>query len=43
MIAQDMPGIPLWNTPAQWGASTKLKNVRMTPKRELDLSYVEIA
>jgi oligopeptide transport system substrate-binding protein len=43
MIAQDMPAIPLWNTSAQWGNSTKLKNVRMTPKRELDLSYVEIA
>lgn len=43
MIAQDMPAVPLWNTPAQWGNSTKLKNVRMTPKREMDLSYVEIA
>lgn len=43
LIAQDMPSIPLWNTPAQWGHSTKLKNVRMTPKRELDLSHVEIA
>lgn len=43
LIAQDMPGIPLWNTPAQFGWSTKLKNVRMTPDRELDLSYVEIA
>lgn len=43
LIAQDMPGVPLWNTPAQYGWSTKLKNVRMTPDRELDLSYVEIA
>jgi oligopeptide transport system substrate-binding protein len=43
LIAQDMPQIPLWNTPAQWGHSDKLKNVRMTPKRELDLSSVEIA
>jgi oligopeptide transport system substrate-binding protein len=43
MIAQDMPAIPLWNTPAQYGWSTKLKNVRMTPDREIDLSYVEIA
>jgi oligopeptide transport system substrate-binding protein len=43
MIAEDMPAIPLWNTPAQYGWSTKVKNVRMTPDRELDLSYVEIA
>ncbi|HEU5469969.1 MAG TPA: ABC transporter substrate-binding protein [Actinophytocola sp.] len=43
MIAKDMPAIPLWNTSAQWGHSTKVKNVRMTPKRELDLSFVEIA
>jgi oligopeptide transport system substrate-binding protein len=43
MIAQDMPAIPLWNTPAQWGHSNKIKNVRMTPDRELDLSFVEVA
>lgn len=43
LIAQDMPAIPLWNTPAQYGWSTKVKNVRLTPDRELDLSYVEIA
>lgn len=43
LIAQDMPAVPLWNTPAQYGWSTKLKNVRMTPDRELDLSFVEIA
>jgi oligopeptide transport system substrate-binding protein len=43
MIAQDMPAIPLWNTPANWGHSTKVKNVRMTPQREIDLSFVEIA
>jgi len=43
MIAQDMPAVPLWNTSAQWGNSTRLKNVRLTPKRELDLSYVEVA
>jgi oligopeptide transport system substrate-binding protein len=42
LIAQDMPAIPLWNTPAQWGASTKLKNVRENPQRQLDLSVVEI-
>lgn len=43
MIAQDMPAIPLWDNPSQFGWSTNLKNVRMTPDRELDLSYVEIA
>ena len=43
MIAQDMPSIPLWNTPRNYGSSTKLKNVRMTPKGQLDLSFVEIA
>lgn len=43
MIAQDMPAVPLWNTSAQWGNSNRLKNVRLTPKRELDLSTVEIA
>lgn len=43
LIAQDMPSVPLWNTPAQFGWSERLKNVRMTPDRELDLSYVEMA
>jgi oligopeptide transport system substrate-binding protein len=43
MIAQDMPAIPLWNTPRIYGWSTKLKNVRMTPQGQLDLSVVEIA
>jgi len=42
LIAEDMPGIPLWDTPAIAGWSERLTNVRMTPKRELDLSYVEV-
>jgi oligopeptide transport system substrate-binding protein len=43
LIAQDMPAIPLWTTPRNFGWSNRLKNVRMTPKGQLDLSYVEIA
>lgn len=44
LIAQDMPVVPLWNTTAQYGWSTRLKNVRMTlMDRELDLSFVEMA
>ncbi|RZS37051.1 oligopeptide transport system substrate-binding protein [Herbihabitans rhizosphaerae] len=43
MIANDMPAIPLWNTSVQYGWSNKLKNVRMTPQRELDLLTVEVA
>jgi oligopeptide transport system substrate-binding protein len=44
LIAQQMPAVPLWNTSAQYGWSTRLKNVRMKLiDRELDLSSVEIA
>lgn len=44
LIAKDMPAIPLWNTSAQYGWSTKVKNARMDLiKRELDLSSVEVA
>jgi oligopeptide transport system substrate-binding protein len=42
LIAEDMPGIPLWNTPSISCWSERLTNVRLTPKRELDLSYVEV-
>ncbi|MGH3761967.1 peptide ABC transporter substrate-binding protein [Actinophytocola sp.] len=42
MIAEDMPGVPLWNTPSIYAWSDRLTNVRMTPKRELDLSTVEV-
>jgi len=42
MIAEDMPAIPLWNNPSIYAWSERLVNVRMTPKRELDLSSVEI-
>lgn len=42
MIADDMPAVPLWETPAISGWSERLTNVRLTPKRELDLSYVEV-
>lgn len=42
LIAEDMPAIPLWNTPSISAWSERLTNVRLTPKRELDLSYVEV-
>jgi len=42
MIADDMPAVPLWNTPSISAWSERLTNVRLTPKRELDLSYVEV-
>ena len=43
MIAQDMPAIPLWATPRLYGWSNRLKNVRMTPRGQLDLGFVDIA
>jgi oligopeptide transport system substrate-binding protein len=42
MIAQDMPAIPLWHTPRNHGWSSKLKDVRLTAKGELDLTTVQI-
>lgn len=42
IIAEDMPVVPLWNTPSISAWSEQLTNVRLTPKRELDLSYVEV-
>jgi oligopeptide transport system substrate-binding protein len=42
MVAEDMPAVPLWNNPSIYGWSDRLTNVRMTPKRELDLSSVEV-
>jgi oligopeptide transport system substrate-binding protein len=42
MVAEDMPAIPLWDTPVISGWSERLVNVRVTPKRELDISYVEV-
>ncbi len=42
LIAADMPGVPLWNTPSISAWSERLTNVRLTPKRELDLSFVEV-
>jgi len=42
LIAEDMPAVPLWNTPSISCWSERLTNVRLTPKRELDLSYVEV-
>lgn len=42
MIAEDMPSVPLWNTPAIYAWSDRLVNARLTPKRELDLSSVEV-
>jgi oligopeptide transport system substrate-binding protein len=42
LIAEDMPAVPLWDTPSISAWSERLTNVRLTPKRELDLSYVEV-
>jgi oligopeptide transport system substrate-binding protein len=43
LIAEDMPSIPLWVTPRNVGWSNRLKNVRVTPKGQLDLGFVDIA
>jgi oligopeptide transport system substrate-binding protein len=43
LIAQDMPAIPLWSTPRNYGWSNRLKNVRMTPQGQIDLSFVDVA
>lgn len=42
MIAEDMPSVPLWNTPQLYAWSDRLTHVRLTPKGELDLSSVEV-
>jgi len=42
LIAQDMPAVPLWETPVISAWSERLTNVRLTPSLELDLSYVEV-
>lgn len=42
LIAKDMPAVPLWDTPSIAAWSERLTNVRLTPKRELDLSSVEV-
>lgn len=42
LIAEDMPVVPLWDTPSIACWSERLTNVRLTPKRELDLSFVEV-
>lgn len=42
LIAEDMPAVPLWDTPSISAWSEQLTNVRLTPKRELDLAYVEV-
>jgi oligopeptide transport system substrate-binding protein len=43
LIAADMPAIPLWNVPRIYAWAPRLKNVRMTPKGQIDLSFVDIA
>jgi oligopeptide transport system substrate-binding protein len=43
LIAQQMPAIPLWATPRNYGWSNRIKNVRMTPRGQLDLGFVDIA
>jgi oligopeptide transport system substrate-binding protein len=42
MIAQDMPSIPLWATPRLYVYSNKIKNVRMTPRGQIDLGFVDM-
>ena len=42
MIAEDMPAVPLWTNPSISAWSGRLTNVRLTPSRELDLSFVEV-
>lgn len=42
LIAADMPGVPLWENPSISAWSERLTNVRLTPKRELDLAFVEV-
>jgi oligopeptide transport system substrate-binding protein len=43
MLAQDMPDIPLWTYVTQAGSSTKVKNVKVTADRKLDLYSIEAA
>ncbi|MGH3566891.1 MAG: peptide ABC transporter substrate-binding protein [Pseudonocardia sp.] len=42
MIIQDMPAIPVYFLTAQSGWSERLRNVQVTPFRELDLEFVEV-
>lgn len=42
LIAEDMPVVPLWDNPSISCWSERLTNVRLTPKKELDLSFVEV-
>ena len=43
LVGADVPAIPLWNVPRIYAWSTKLKNIRMTPRGQIDLSFVDIA
>jgi oligopeptide transport system substrate-binding protein len=43
LVLQDMPAIPLWFQTVQSGWSTRLRNVVVTPLRELDLLRVSVA
>lgn len=40
ILARDMPSIPLWTQRGVAGYSDQVSNVKMTPKRDLDLSSV---
>jgi len=43
VLAQDMPVIPLWYQSSQFGWSTKVKKIKMTPFSTFDLTSVEMA
>jgi oligopeptide transport system substrate-binding protein len=43
LIAQDMPGVPLWTQHTIAGRSEKLKFAKLTPFHKRDLASVEIA
>ncbi|MEA5052347.1 MAG: ABC transporter substrate-binding protein [Propionicimonas sp.] len=43
ILGQDLPSIPLWYQASQFGWSTKIKSVKMTPFSTWDFSSVELA
>lgn len=43
LVLQDMPAIPMWYQTVQSGWSTRLRDVVVTPLRELDLFRVAVA
>lgn len=43
ILGQDMPTIPLWYQQSQYGWSTKLTSIKMTPFSTFDLSSIVVA